>query len=193
MEKMEEVKQNVRYGISQNDLLEIVKAYEGMPWFADDRFDVEAYEKGRDEILNADKIVQPYEGGTLIGGCLFSVDLKSRIYDIGARIVKLKSPTFNAEAGDSVIDTISTHPLVRYSDAQRKQILAWLGDDFREIAEGKGLKYFNECTLISEKLQETPYESMKETLRKTLDNVISATAFIQDKAHKYAENQKVLF
>lgn len=194
MKKMEGEKQNTRYGISQNDLLEVVEGYTGMPWLAEDKFDVEAYKKARDEILGAERIVQRYEGsGMLIGGCLFEVPLESRVYDIGTRIVKLKSPTFNAESGDSVIDMITAHPLARFSEAQRKQILAWCGDEFKQIAEKNGLRYFNECCLMTENLHEVPYENMRKKLSESFSAIMTATEDIQETAQAYARKQFDIF
>ncbi len=198
---MEKEKQVEKYGISQEDFLEVAGSYEGLPWACTDRFNVIAYEKQRDAIMAAGRLCgdkgpvairQSYEGsGVIIGGCLFRVPLKSRVFTIDTRIAKLRSPTFNAEPGYSVVDVIVANPLKWYSNDERRQILTWLGGDFQALAEARGLKYFPEGTLITETMTEVPADQLKGELQESLDIIVEVTKTIQGKAKQYAEKQNV--
>jgi hypothetical protein len=195
---MEEGK--IRYGISQKDFLEVANSYEGLPWACTDRFDIADYERQRDAIMAAGRlcgdkgpvaIQEPYEGGVVIGGCLFRVPLKSRVFTIDTRIAKLRPPTFDVEPGYSVVDVIAADPLERYSKAQREQILAWLEGDFKASAEQHGLRYFPEGILMTETMTEVPAEELKKKLQKSLEDITDVTEIIQSKAKQHADKQQV--
>ena len=98
-----------------------------------------------------------------------------------------RSPTFNIDPGDSVVDAVVAHPLSVYTPKQREYILAKVGEEFKAIAEAHGLKYFSEGTLMTETMTEVPSNQTKEKLQQTLDAVVKASGKIQEKAKEFAD------
>jgi len=196
---MEEEKQVKKYGISQEDLLDVLGKYPG--------FRREEFKKRSDDIKNAPQLIREdgskgmllitrsYEGtGSMTGGPLQLIEeiqidfpgLDIGSFYIKTRLARLVSPVFNTEQGHYVIDGISTNPLANYEREERHQIPVRVHKRFEKIAKQYGLRCQHRSgVLLSEKMDEIPFGQVKGKLEKTLDNMLAASKAIKQEADEY--------